>query len=215
MLISVDPLAWPMMSGRPLLVVSLIAVLALAGCATTPSPPSDPEDVTVLTIEGTIEEHGQERDPYECDRPLDTAGLQASAQSLTVIEGEEHTGPIGLALWEDVVLERAGGWTACEWPLLHTSARDPLTWRLQEHDLELELNMTTDGETATLGDLTLEPGDAKTLRISYPEDPDRSTPYTYTGNLTVTHHGVWPADSVEVVTNQQSLSGTTGLWVTS
>lgn len=203
------------MSGRPLFVVSLVALLALAGCATTPSPPTDPEEAVVLTVEGTIEEDGEERDRYECDRPLDTAGLQAGAQRLTVIESEEHTGPIGLAIWEDVVLVRAGGWTACEWPLLHTSAREPLTWRLQEHDLKLEMNLTVEGETATLGNLTLEPGDAETLRISYPENPDRFTPYTYSGNLTVTHHGVWPSEDIDVVDSQQELVGPTGLWVTS
>ncbi len=170
----------------------------------------------MVTVEGTIEEHGEERDRYECDRPRDTAGLQTGAQTLTVIEDEAEgrTGPVGLALWEDVILVRAGGWTACEWPLLHTSAASPLAWRLQEHALSLEMDVTVEGETATLGDLTLEPGDVATMSISYPEDAGPDTAYTYTGNLTVTHHGVWPIDSVETVDSEQELVGTTGLWAT-
>lgn len=202
--------------GRPLIAACLIAVLALAGCATTPRPPQDPTEVTVVTVEGTIEERGEDRDPYECDRPLDTAALQPGAQTLTVIEdqAEGRTGPIGLALWEDVTLVRAGGWTACEWPLLHTSQASPLSWRLQEHELSIALNLTVDGEMATLGDLTLEPGESSTLAIDQPEDADREAAYTYTGNLTVTHHGAWPAENVETVDSEQELAGTTGLWAT-
>lgn len=205
-----------MLLGRPLTAACLIVVLALAGCATNPSPPPGPTDVTVVTVEGTIEEDGEERDRYECDRPRDTAGLQTGAQRLTLIEDQEEgrTGPVGLALWEDVTLVRAGGWTACEWPLLHTSAASPLLWRLQEHELSLEIELAVDGDTATLGNLTLEPGDSATMTISYPEDPDRDADYTYTGNLTVTHHGVWPLDSVETVDSEQELAGTTGLWAT-
>lgn len=213
------------MMARPigLLVAAILLATATSGCIEELADLGEDDEqgaFALVTVEGTITEHGEDRHPHACGRPAWTAGLNTGEEpQLSLREDPDHQGPIRLALWDTIQEVHAGGWSACEWPRLTTTASQSLGWRLNHNYAELALTIQVVDGNLSVGNHTLLAGQSWTTSIDQQHDtseengsPQAQDSYTYNGSLTFTYHGLWPDDRLTFVDSEEEIRGVRGTW---
>lgn len=167
----------------------------------------EPDPFAVVTISGEVFEHGEERHPHACGRPLWSAGLSEENRRLTILEDHAPSGQLRLALWDTVAEVNAGNWSACEWPVASLLTTDQATWTLDHNFLERSFPVERTGERLAVDGTNLSAGENRTVHV---DERPAGTDYTYRGRLTFTFHGVWPAKSLETVDSEEDIVGVEG-----
>lgn len=206
-----------------LLVAAILLAAVTSGCLEELADQGEDDEqgaFALVTVKGTITEHGEERDPHACGRPLWSAGLTTGEEPQLSLRGDpDHRGSIRLALWDTVQEVHAGGWSACEWPRLTTTGNQSLAWTLDHRRAELALTVQVVDGNLSVGNHTLLAGQSWTTSIEQQHDgseengsQEAEDSYTYNGSLTFTYHGLWPADRLTFVDSEDGIRGHRGTW---
>lgn len=197
-------LAFFVSAARWLVVVLLVGVAS--GCLQAAD--GDGHRFAVVTVDGRIVEHGDDRDPSACGRPLWSAGLSLEDRRVSLLADREPKQAPRLAVWDDVIEVHAGNRTVCEWPILTLTGDEALTWSARLHELDRSFDLTVEDDAVAVDGAALAPGENRTVRVNH--TPERSN-HTYEGELVFTYHGRWPADSLETVAEESEVTGHRGV----